>query len=533
MRRGPWSVSAWACIVLAASGILSPGRAAAQYSPTIRHIRLERENVFEDVRTSFLGQLADALHAVTRDEVILRELLFREGAPLDREKIAETERNLRRQHIFRSVEIRVEAVGSDQVDVVVRTRDSWTTQVGGSIGREGGRSRFGLALEDNNFLGTGKKLSVAFEAGPDRTTREVSFADPQFLGRRLSLDLLYGTSTDGERRRLRLERPFRSLDSASAATLLLDDAAREARIYAEGSETDRFSLRERRFELSGARRLTLSGSRPVARLFGGYRREEASFAPAADGSSGPLPDSRRFGFFFTRLELTRPDFEVERGVAFLSRDEDFDLGGGVALEVGYSPAILGADSALEGALHLEKGVRFPNGFLRGSVALSTRSREGTLENTLATGELFAVWRPAPESRHTAVARTLFAWGDRLDPEIQLAADGATGLRGYRLHAFTGDRRLIFNVEDRIRITPELFHLIELGAAVFLDGGYAWPGGQPVRLSDLRYDVGAGLRIGLPRASRHSLLRLDLAYALRPDWRGRRGWLFSFSSSQAF
>jgi hypothetical protein len=246
-----------------------------------------------------------------------------------------------------------------------------------------------------------------------------------------------------------------------------------------------------------------------------------------------LPDSRRFGFFFTRLELTRPDFEVERGVAFLSRDEDFDLGGGVALEVGYSPGILGADSALEGALHLEKGVRFPNGFLRGSVALSTRSREGALENTLATGELFAVWRPAPESRHTAVARTLFAWGDRLDPEIQLAADGATGLRGYRLHAFTGDRRLIFNVEDRIRITPELFHLIELGAAVFLDGGYAWPGGQPVRLSDLRYDVGAGLRIGLPRASRHSLLRLDLAYALRPDWRGRRGWLFSFSSSQAF
>jgi hypothetical protein len=274
-------------------------------------------------------------------------------------------------------------------------------------------------------------------------------------------------------------------------------------------------------------------SRPVARIWGGYRREETFFAPAAAGSIGPLPETRRFGFFFTRLELTRPDFEVERGVSFLSRDEDFDLGGGVALEVGYSPPILGADSAFEGELHLEKGLRFPNGFLRGSVALSSRSRDGGFENALATGQLFAVWRPAPESRHTAVARTLFAWGDRLDPEIQLAADGATGLRGYRLHAFTGDRKLIVNVEDRIRITPELFHLIELGAAVFLDAGYAWPGGQPVRLSDLRTDVGAGLRIGLPRASRHSLLRLDIAYALSPDWRGRRGWLFSFSSSQAF
>ena len=533
MRRGPRSVGAWAWIVLAASGIVSPGRAAAQDSPTIRRIRLERENVFEDAGTSFLGQLADALHPVTRDEVILRELLFREGDPLDREKIAETERNLRRQHIFRSVEIRVEPIGPDQVDVVVRTRDSWTTQVGGSIGREGGRSHFGLALEDNNFLGTGKKLSVAFAFGPDRTTREVSFSDPQFLGRRLSLDLLYGTSTDGDRGRLRLERPFRSLDSASAATFLFDDATSETRIYAEGSETDRFAIRERRFELSGARRLTFPGNRPVVRLWGGFRREEASFAPAAEGSTARLPAARQFGFFFTRLELIRPDFEVEQGISFLSRDEDFDLGGGVALEVGYSPAILGADSAFEGQLHLEKGLRFPNGFLRGSAAVSTRSREGTFENTLGTGELFAAWRPAPESRHTVVARTLFAWGDRLDPEVQLEADGATGLRGYRLHAFTGDRKLIFNVEDRIRITPELFHLIELGAAVFLDAGYAWPGGQPIRLSDLRYDVGAGLRIGLPRASRHSLLRLDLAYALRPDWRGRRGWLFSFSSSQAF
>ncbi|MEO8349001.1 MAG: hypothetical protein ABI610_08825, partial [Acidobacteriota bacterium] len=305
------------------------------------------------------------------------------------------------------------------------------------------------------------------------------------------------------------------------------------RIYADGAEMDRFGVRERRFELSAARRLTLSESRPVARLWGGYRREEAFFTPAPEGSGGALPADRRFGFFFARLELAHPDFEVERGVSYLSRDEDFDLGGGLSLELGYSPSILGADSAFTGGLRFEKGLRFANGFLRGSASLSTRSRDGGFENTLAAAELFAVWRPAPASGHTAVARTLFEWGHRLDPEIQLAADGANGLRGYRLHAFTGDRKLIVNVEDRMRVTRELFHLVELGAAVFLDAGYAWERGQSLRLSDLRADVGTGLRIGLPRASRHSILRLDLAYALRPDARGRRGWLFSFSSSQAF
>lgn len=534
MRRGRSSLGARVCLLaMAATGTLIEGRALGEDAPTVRRIRLERENVFEDAESSFFGRLADALHPITRDEVILRELLFAEGAPLDRARIAETERNLRRQHIFRSVEIRVEPVGPDEVDVVVSTRDSWTTQVAASLGREGGRGHFGFSLEENNFLGTAKKLSVAFETGPDRTTRQVSFQDPQFLGRPLTLDLLYGTSTDGERRRLRLSQPFRSLDAPSAANLLFDDASSETRIYAGGEEADRFGVRQRRIEISGARRLTASGSPTVARLWGGYRREDTFFTTALEGSGAAAPADRRFGFFFGRLELTRPDFRVERGVSFISRDEDIDVGGGVSLDLGYSPPIVGSDSAFEGELRFEKGLKFPSGFLLGSAGLSSRSRGGTFENTLATAELMAVWRPAPESRHTAVARTLVAWGDRLDPEIQLAADGATGLRGYRLHAFTGDKKLIANVEDRIRITPELFHLFELGAAVFFDTGYAWPEGQRVRLSDLRYDVGAGLRIGLPRASRHSLLRLDLAYALKPDWRGRRGWLFSFSSSQAF
>jgi len=73
----------------------------------------------------------------------------------------------------------------------------------------------------------------------------------------------------------------------------------------------------------------------------------------------------------------------------------------------------------------------------------------------------------------------------------------------------------------------------LGAAAFVDAGYAWPTGEAVRFADLRVDAGLGLRVGLPRASRHALFRIDLAYALRPDLRGRRGWLVSFSSSQAF
>ena len=143
---------------------------SGQDSPQIRQIRIESENVFGDAHTSVLARLADAIHGITRPEVIRRELLFAEGESLDPEKIAETERNLRALDLFRSVKIRVEPVAENQVDVVVHTRDGWTTQISGSLGRAGGGNKFRAEIQENNLLGFGKSLSVSFASNPDRGT---------------------------------------------------------------------------------------------------------------------------------------------------------------------------------------------------------------------------------------------------------------------------------------------------------------------------------------------------------------------------
>ena len=58
-----------------------------------------------------------------------------------------------------------------------------------------------------------------------------------------------------------------------------------------------------------------------------------------------------------------------------------------------------------------------------------------------------------------------------------------------------------------------------------DGGFA-------SLMRLKSDIGVGVRVGLPRTPKN-LLRIDFAYALNPDPMGRRGFLISFSSGQAF
>lgn len=519
-------------VAIALCASTSASSLRAQDAPQIRQILIVSENVFADAETSVLARLADAMHGVTRPEVIRRELLFSEDEALDPAKLAETERNLRALGLFRSVKIRTVPVG-DQVDVVVDTRDGWTTQVNGSFGRAGGRNKFGAEIEENNVLGFGKSLSISYASNPDRDTRAVAYEDPQFLGQRLRLQVLYASLSDGDRRRFALTRPFRSLDAKSAGSVIFEDGRQSTRIYGGGSEVAQFESDTQFLELSAGKRILADSIRPIARLTAGYRREEAAFT-LEEGDAGALPDERRFGFFFGRIDLLEPEFRVERGIYSFSRDEDFDIGARLSFELGYSPQLFGAQERFSGRLQLARGLSFSSGFLIGALSARTRARSGgSLEHSIAEGSLLAVWRPVKGSAQTVVARALLSWGDRLDRDVQLAADGATGLRGYRLHAFTGDRRLLVNVEDRVRITPELLHLFEIGAAAFVDAGYAWPVGAPMLLTDMRVDVGAGLRIALPRAPRLGLFRLDLAYALRPDLQGRRGFLVSFSSSQAF
>jgi hypothetical protein len=510
--------------------------AGAQTGLRIRRIRIESENVFQDAETLFLGRIADAIHGTTRADVIRRELLFSEGDLLDPAKLVETERNLRLLGLFRTVAISGEPVAGspDEIDIVVHTRDAWTTELSGNLGRAGGRAHYGVSIEEKNLFGQGKKISLAVAQRPDRSTREILYSDPQFLGQRLGLDLLYDSNSDGDRRHFSLTSGFRSLDSPRGGTLLFDQGRSKTRLYANGGEVARFEMDTRSYEVSAGRRLSLDGDRPVTRLFVGYRRQEARFGGVERSPDGfVLPDERRFGYVFARVEIARPEFAVEHNVGFFLRDEDFDVGRQLSLEVGYSPSILNAQTAVGAGATWSQGLRIPRGFLIASLGASTRARDGSLENTLVEGELLAVWRPSDGSPQTVVGRALVTYGHELDREVQVEADGANGLRAYRLHAFAGDRRVVLNLEDRVRLTPELLHLFVLGVAAFVDAGYAWPTGEAVRLADLRVDAGLGLRVGLPRASRHALFRIDLAYALRPDLRGRRGWLVSFSSSQAF
>ncbi len=124
----------------------------------IDDIDIQRQQIF-DPGGSWLQRAATKTHALTRERVIRRDLLFRPGEPLDPELIVRTKQLLRERKYLSDVEIDIipDSIDTTRVNLRIRTRDSWTITVDGGLHSEG---RTMIGLYDANILGTGNTLKV-------------------------------------------------------------------------------------------------------------------------------------------------------------------------------------------------------------------------------------------------------------------------------------------------------------------------------------------------------------------------------------
>ncbi|HET7711372.1 MAG TPA: BamA/TamA family outer membrane protein, partial [Thermoanaerobaculia bacterium] len=269
------------------------------------------------------------------------------------------------------------------------------------------------------------------------------------------------------------------------------------------------------------------------RVTGGLKFIRDRFRPLSTTSAGVLvPDDRELRYVFARFDHAESDFMK---LDFVNKDlryEDFNVGRQYSLESAFSSTLIGAHhNTAFGRASLSDGHRISDtSFTAGSIAVESRFAGGA-EHTVASGTIMGVWRRRTRHPSTTVARLAVHSGWRLDRDAQFFADGLNGLRGYRAFAFSGSRSVIVNLEQRIYLGRELLQIVSPGVVAFVDAGNATNGGMSDLLR-LKADAGIGIRIGLPRTPKN-LLRMDVAYAFAPDWRGRKGWLISFGSGQAF
>ncbi len=515
--------------------LLVPFAASGEEQVRVGRITIRSLNVFspDEAARGWLYRAANAIHFETRESVVRKFLLFREGEPYDPTRLEETERNLRALPFLKAASVVAGPAHDGVVDVEVTTQDAWTTQPGISYGKKGGVTTYSFSFEEKDLLGTGRSAQVLYGKDVDRITRFLEYKDPYFFGPYWNADFLYSSNSDGSEEAARIGRPFYSFVSPWAADLLLSHLLQEDKVYEDGEESGRFRQSHRDLHVRYGRALAASDER-ARRLTAGFELLKDEFERARGHPDDLLPENRNFRFVFLRYEDVSNDFLKWNFVNRDSRFEDFNLGRNFAVTFAVSPVAFGLDRTTEFlAVQGDDGWRLsPSTFVQAHVAFETRL-DGGVQNAMLSASASYVRKFDTSLLQTLVSHLQFDEGWNLDRENQFFADGANGLRGYRLHAFEGNKRIVWNLEHRVFSGREILQLASLGAAVFFDTGAATPEGQPLKLTEFKSDIGVGLRIAISRASTNSILRVDAAYPLNADPRGRKGWLISFSSGQVF
>jgi hypothetical protein len=497
-------------------------------------ITIRTENVFSPRETtSGLYRTLNRAHVTTRPAVIRKFLLFKEGEPYDPEKLKETEKNLRELGFLKSAAVTAGAPHGGLVDVLVVTQDSWSLLPGVPIASAGGQTTYGLQLLERNLLGRGRELSLSYNKEVQRITRILEYIDPYLFGSYWTGRFSQAWNSDGERTRAEVIHPFSALSSLRSHELGLDVFRQTTRTYALGEVDAEYRQDHRGVVLGTGWALATSRTR-AHRLTAGLEVVEDRFEALPGGPGGLLPDPRTFRTLFVGYELAESDLMKLNYVNRDLRVEDFNLGWVFAARFGFAPELLGSDGNTAFLrLRLGKGARLGDrGFVLAWASYETRLRGGP-RNEIVSASLDVVEKLPTRRFQTVVAKLRYDQGWNLDRDVQFIADGLVGLRGYRLFSFSGDKRLILNLEQRLFLGKEMLHLFSPGVAFFVDTGVAAPEGTPLRPSGFKTDVGMGLRMSISRAPTSNVYRVDFAYALDRDPKGRRGLLVSFSASQGF
>ena len=497
----------------------------------IGEIRIIHQDIFgpeDDLPAYFPWRTLNRLHINTREEFIQRELLFEEGDRLNPDLVREVLRNLRTLDLFRDDRIECSLLEPGKVRIDVYLRENWSLIPIFQIQGVDTAQAVTLGVTEQNLLGRGKRLSAWGRKGAEARNTfiedswGVRYVDPNIMGSWYRFSgTIQGLET-GEFLQAIAEHPFYSLETPWSAGLFGQHFRRERRLIRNGEIASMFEQQDVSAGIDF--RYALRRGPPVVHRIGPfyeYAQKRIRDYRIIDGDGEeiePPPEdtTSSLGIAYQRLGV---DYIVEERISKFDRREDFNVANDLNLSVAFSAGLLGADA--DEWIFSVSDVQ-GHSFRKGHFLFVNASAQGIWDGDRVRNGLFSVeydhylqdtFLDGGPFLHTLHWLGTFDYGTHLDPDLLFGLGYPNGLRGYSRDAFTGDKRLLLSVEDRVFLSDNLFRLVALGILIFFDTGYVWDEGQSIDLADLRYAVGTGLRVAIPSVAGANVIRLTWGFPL--------------------
>ncbi len=124
----------------------------------------------------------------TEDSVIRRQMLLVEGDPFNKSKLKQSETRIKNLNFFSKVDVKAEpgtAPNETNVNVKVSEKSTGELSLGGGYSTTDGPLA-DFTIKENNFLGTGRQLSLSAMLAAKMTQFDFSYTDPYFMDRNMS-----------------------------------------------------------------------------------------------------------------------------------------------------------------------------------------------------------------------------------------------------------------------------------------------------------------------------------------------------------
>jgi hypothetical protein len=517
-------------------------------------------------------RLTNRIHVRTRPRFIEREILVRRGECATPDLLRESARLLREFRFIASADVFSVPQADGTQHVVVETRDEWTTKLSAEVDFQDGMLRFGgAAITEENFLGRGITVGVHAVERDARRDAGVRLELPRVFGTGWGFEGSGGSTRVGTHGSLGIVHPF----AGEVGTFAFRQGlSYRASLFPwvippdpEDPDARRhlaLPLHVTRGEVSFARRFGTPGRLWI--LGGGFSGERIrTGAPERlewildRDFSRPLTPPDEWVGALAGQEVAREalrvhvltglrqfEFETRGSLDAVAGVQDIPVGREFLLAV--APSVLGTDpgdvhvradlfagrarrrwvgqfhASVEGRIPAARASsehdRFPGASLTTGARLAPpepNRPDGPARHVLGEVHGFLYWTPSETAslRQTVVLRGTLQGGRWNDEPFQLTLGGPDGVRSLREGEAPGELRILFTVEDRIRIPSPVPALFDLGLTGFADAGRILPGASPfARDSGWLGAVGGGLRIGFPAGSA-AVIRLDLALPVGP------------------
>jgi len=483
---------------------------AAAGQPRIREIRIVVEPVYSDEKAAESKWAANVnkYHPPTRDKVIRNQIVFAEGDVLDMQLLEESERKLRRFKFLNASKITVVPVDEQTVDVEVVVRDAWSLEPGINFSGGGGLAEISAHLIEFNLAGFGKKLfGEAVYENDVGTTWKAGYSDYQLFNTRWVGLARYTKGPLIESVFLSARMPLWSPDSKWSYGGTAYVADREIRLFEDGDEVSRIG----KDQVQASAFLKRSLGERFKKLDLTFKVDylKADFFALPGQTNSPLPPDQENLTPSVQADKEDIRFHKSTYIDKMGIVEDDWLGQKYGGKVGYGIPLGDGFELWDVKAFFLKHMFFRDKHaLLFDTAVTSEVKRNTFVNLKA--RYYTKFK-----RHTLATHFRANFGYELDDSRQFQLGAESGLRGYPARAFTGDRLMLINLEDRqfwgeFQVGPK----VALGTVVFVDAGNVWERDQSIDMSDLNWSAGVGLRIGMSNLPRQPILRIDIGWPLQ-------------------